>query len=72
MGFYGDVNGINGTYSLVNITKAIEHGHLVRGFSHEKYGDFPISFLYVYQRVIVVDNDDHKLMVNKLMVSSGW
>ena len=38
--------------------------------------DFPMnsmdSYVNVYQRVIVVDNDDNKLMVNKLMVSSGW
>ena len=32
MGFYGDFNGINGTYPLVNIQIAIEYGHLVRGF----------------------------------------
>ena len=25
--FYGDFNGINGTYPLVNIQKTIENGH---------------------------------------------
>jgi len=34
MGFYGDFNGINGTYPLVNIQKAIENGHRNSGFSH--------------------------------------
>ena len=29
MGFYGDFNGINGTYPLVNTSKAIEMGFIV-------------------------------------------
>jgi hypothetical protein len=28
MGFYGDFNGINGTYHLVNIQKTIENCYL--------------------------------------------
>jgi hypothetical protein len=28
MGFYGDLNGINGTYNLVNIQKTIENCYL--------------------------------------------
>jgi hypothetical protein len=50
MGSYGDFNGINGTYPLVNIQKAIENGDY-SGFYPLKMVMFH-SFLYVYQRVM--------------------
>ena len=33
-GIEWDLMGFNGVYPLVNIQKAIENGHLIRGFSH--------------------------------------
>jgi hypothetical protein len=37
---------------LVNVQKAIEHGHRNSEFSHEKWDNFPVRDVNVYQRVI--------------------
>ena len=54
MGFYGDFNGINGTYPLVNIQIAIEAMAI-------EIVDFPINSMVIfpsatlnYQRVLFV------------------
>ena len=44
MGFGMDLG-----YPLVNIQKAIENCHLVRGFTYIKNRDFPVRYVDVYQ-----------------------
>ena len=49
MGFYGGFMGFYSDIPSGDVKIAIENGHLVRGFSHKKWG-FSIAMLN-YQRV---------------------
>ena len=45
--------GFNGIYPLVICYVAIEHGPVeIVDFPIENYGDFPVRYVTVYQRVI--------------------